>query len=114
MGNLFDSIQNRLFDITTNTFGETASWTSSETNEVRTGRVHYRRPTEKDMMTNGMEYMPFVFFMEYKEGVFDGLEAAVRSGLTESVTINGVAHYVRSVERVFDGKTIQAHLERIS
>lgn len=114
MGNLFDSIQNRLFDITTTTFGETASWTSSETSQAQTGRVHYRRPTEKDMMTNGMEYMPFVFFMEYKEGVFNGLEAAVRSGLTESVTINGVAHYVRSVERVFDGKTIQAHLERIS
>lgn len=64
-------------------------------------------------MTSGVAYAPFVFFMEYKEGVFDGLQASVRTGVDEIVTVQGVQHYVRSVERVYDGKTYQAHLERI-
>jgi hypothetical protein len=113
MSNIFDHMQDGLFDLTTATFGYEASWTPSLGGSIQTGRVNYRRPNEKDALTNGMDYMPFVFFMEYKEGVFNGLQDAVRSGNTEAVTINGQAHYVRSVNRVYDGKTFQAHLELI-
>ncbi len=112
--NIFDSMQDGLFDITTNTFGYEASWQPTAGGTPLTGRVHYRRPNEKDSMTSGVAYAPFVFFMEYKEGVFDGLQEAVRNGSTdEVVTVQGVTHYVRSVERVYDGRTYQAHLERI-
>jgi len=110
--NIFDSMQDGLFDLTTATFGYEASWTPFG-GEAQTARVHYRRPNEKDSMTSGVAYMPFVFFMEYKEGVFDGLQESVRNGSEEIVTVQGVQHYVRSIERVYDGKTLQAHLERI-
>lgn len=113
MSNIFDSMQDGLFDLTTTTFGYDASWTPTAGGAPVTGRVHYRRPNEKDSMTSGVAYAPFVFFMEYKEGVFDGLQASVRTGVDEIVTVQGVQHYVRSVERVYDGKTYQAHLERI-
>jgi hypothetical protein len=114
VANIFDSMRDRLFDLTTTTFGYEASWTpSGGQSPTQTGRVHYRRPTEKDVLTNGVEYMPFVFFMEYKQGVFNGLLESVRAGGTETVTVNGVSHYVRSVGRAYDGETLQAHLERV-
>ena len=113
MSNIFDSMQDRLFDLTTTTFGYEASWTPFGGGDTLTGKVHYRSPNEKDSMTSGVAYAPFVFFMEYKEGVFDGLQSSVRTGGTEIVTVQGVQHYVRSVERVYDGRTYQAHLERI-
>lgn len=113
MPNIFDSMQDKVFDITTNTMGEDASWTPSAGGDEQVRRVHYRRPNEKDVIANGIEYMPFAFFMEYKEGVFPGLQEAVRLGSNETIIINGVSHYVRSISRVFDGKTLQANLERI-
>lgn len=114
MSNIFDNMQDKLFDVTTTTFGYDGTWTPlAEGSTAQIGRVHYRRPNDKDMITNGMDYMPFVFFMEYKEGVFTGLQEAVRNGSLEVVTVQGVQHYVRSIARVHDGKTLQAHLERI-
>jgi hypothetical protein len=113
MPNIFDGMQDRLFDLTTTTFGYDASWAPSDESDPQAGRVNYRRPNEKDTIANGVDYMPFAYFMEYKEGVFSGLQEAVRSGSIETVIINGVSHYVRSVHRVYDGKTFQAHLERI-
>ena len=108
-------MRDRLFDLTTDTFGYDASWTPfGGQSPTQTGRVHYRRPTEKDVLTNGLEYEPFVFFMEYKEGVFTGLLESVRNGVTEIVTVNGINHQVRSVSRAYDGETLQAHLQRIS
>jgi len=108
-------MQNRVFDVVTTTFGYDATWTPSLGGSLVSGRVNYRRPNEKDILTNGMEYMPFVFFMEYRDGVFDGLQNAVRESKTtpEQVVIEGVSHYIRSIHRVYDGKTLQAHLERI-
>ena len=105
-------MQNSLFDLTTKTFGEVATWTPAD-EATQTAEVHYRRPNEKDSMTSGVAYAPFVYFMEYKEGVFTGLQDSVRRGVEEIVTVQGAQHYVRSVERVYDGRTYQAHLERI-
>jgi hypothetical protein len=114
VANIFDNMRDSLFDLTTQTFGYDASWTPvGGESPTQTGRVHFRRPTEKDVLTNGVEYMPFVFFMEYKEGVFTGLLDSVRNGVLETVTVNGINHYVRSVGRAYDGETLQAHLERI-
>lgn len=113
MSNIFDSMQDGLFNIVTTVFGYDASWSPLSGEPTQAGRVNYRRPNDKDVLSNGIEYMPYTFFMEYKEGVFTGLQESVRGGSAEQVTVNGVLHYVRSVSRVYDGKTFQAHLDRV-
>lgn len=113
MSNIFDSMQDGLFDLTTAVFGYDASWTPIAGGPTQTGRVNYRSPNDKDVLKNGIEYMPYTFFMEFKEGIFNGLQESVRHGIAEQVVVNGISHYVRSVNRVHDGKTIQAHLDRI-
>jgi hypothetical protein len=52
--------------------------------------------------------------MEYKIGVFDGLQESVRSGTIEQVLVNNSLHYVRSVRKISDGQTFEAQLEKIS
>lgn len=116
MSNPFDGYIQKMFDVTTNVMGYDASWTPSsvEDAQVMVGRVHYREPNEKEMLANGVQYMPFVFIMEYKVGVFPGLQEDVRMGRSEIVTVNGVQHYVRSVVKTVDGQTFEAQLERIN
>lgn len=114
MSNPFDGFIQKVFDITTNVMGYDATWTPSEEgSEQLTGRVHYREPNHEEMM-NGVQFTPFIFVMEYKKGVFDGLQDSVRRGGVESVTINGATHYVRSIKKTADGQTFEAQLEKIS
>lgn len=112
MSNPFDGYMQKAFDVTTTVMGYDATWTPSTGGAQKTGRVHYREPNEKDMIASGVQYMPFAFFMEYKEGVFDGLHEAVRSGNIEIVAVNGGSHYVRSVVKISDGQTYEAQLEK--
>lgn len=115
MANLFNAMQNVLFDLTTVIFGNDAVWLVSDANlTAQEARVNYRTPSEKDMIMSGMTYMPLSFFMEYREGVFVGLMESVRTGSTEQVTIDGVLHVVRSVNQAYDGKTFHAHLEKMA
>lgn len=115
MANLFDAMQERLFDMTTVVFGNDAVWLVSSSNPVaQEARVNYRTPSEKDMIMSGMTYMPLSFFMEYRQGVFTGLLESVRTGATEQITIDGVLHVVRSVNQAYDGKTFHAHLEKLA
>lgn len=114
MSNPFDGYMQKAFDVTTTVMGYDATWTPSTGGEQKTGRVHYREPNEKDMIASGVQYMPFAFFMEYKVGVFDGLQEAVRHGNIEIVTVNGASHYVRSVVSISDGQTFEAQLEKFT
>lgn len=114
MSNPFDGYMQKIFDVTTNVMGYDATWTpSTEGSETQTGRVHYREPNHEEIM-NGVQYTPFVFVIEYKLGVFDGLQDSVRRGVIEQVTVNGATHYVRSVRKTADGQTFEAQLEKIS
>jgi hypothetical protein len=114
MPNPFDGYLQNAFDVTTNVMGYDAIWTPSLGGEQQTARAHYREPNEKDMIANGVQYLPFVFIMEYKVGVFVGLQESVRNGNTEIVVINGASHYVRSVAKIVDGQTFEAQLEKIT
>lgn len=114
MSNPFDGYLQNIFDVTTNTMGYDATWTPSLGGEQLTGRVHYREPNEKDMIASGVQYMPFVFIMEYKVGVFNGLQESVRTGNTEIVVVNNASHYVRSVTKIADGQTFEAQLEKFT
>ncbi len=114
MSNPFDGLMQTAFDVTTNVMGYDAIWTPSLGGAQKTGRVHYREPNEKDMIASGVQYMPFAFVMEYKVGVFNGLQEAVRTGNTEIVVVNGGSHYVRSVIKIADGQTFEAQLEKIT
>lgn len=96
-----------MFDVTTKVMGYDATW------GVHSARVHFRRPTEKDMIMSGVEYSPTYYFMEYREPFFPGLYDAARGATAQTVTIAGVAYYTRSALRLHDGETIQIHIERI-
>lgn len=105
-------MQNSLFDMTTVIFGSTAIWLVSPNNPAQqTARVNYRTPSEKDMIMSGMTYMPLSFFMEYRQGKFNGLYESVRQGVTQRISIDGVVHVVRSINKAYDGKTYHAHIE---
>lgn len=114
MSTPFDGYIQNAFDLTTNIMGYDAVWNPANGSAQQTGRVHYREPNEKDMIASGVQYMPFVFIMEYKTGVFSGLQESVRSGYTEIVVVNGASHYVRSVNRIVDGQTFEAQLEKFT
>lgn len=114
MSNPFDGYMQKAFDMTTKVMGYDATWIPSAGGGQQTGRVHYREPNEKDMIASGVQYMPFAFFMEYKVGVFNGLQEAVLAGNIEIVTVNGASHYVRSVFKIADGQTFEAQLEKFT
>ncbi len=58
-----------------------------------------------------MDYNPYIHMMEYKEGDFVGLSAAVRAGVSEMVSVAGQDFYVREIKAHWDGKTYRAQLE---
>lgn len=106
MGNSFDSMKRSLFDLTTATFGYSASWGLIE------GKIHYRHPNENESLTMGIAFSPTDYFMEYKGGDFPGLYEAVRNGQDIVILIEGQPHLAMSVRSVSDGDTYQVHLEK--
>jgi hypothetical protein len=108
--NLFDNIQNQLYDVTTNVFGYDATWTPSGGGAQQTARVHFKKPT-RPYKSYQTEYNPFEYLMEFKEGDFAGLVDAVRSGSPEPVEIEGKTYYCRELTSEFDGKTYYMKIE---
>ena len=109
--NLFDSIQNQMFDTIGKVYGYDAVWTPSVGGANVAGRVLLKEPTQ-DYDVNGVPFTPFHSIMEYRLGVFEGLFDAVRSKRNELVTIGTSSYYVRHVEAAYDGKTYRASLEK--
>jgi len=114
MANLFDSLQDKAFDVATNTMGYPATWQPVAGGPVKTATVLYNDDTEKYEISN-MQYDPFAWRMEYRHPFFDGLKESVDTNVTEIVTITlpgGDADFnVRRVDSKFDGKTFTAYLE---
>lgn len=113
MPNIFDNLQDGLFNTTTRVFGYDAEWQPSAGGALQTARVHYKKPNEARDQFREVEYNPYIHEMEYKEGDFVGLAAAVRAGVSETVTVNGADFYVREIKGHWDGKTYRAQLEPI-
>lgn len=118
MGSIFDGLKNNAFDITTNIIGYDASWTPTVEEDVEplptlSAKVHFRKPDEKDVMRDGVEYAPSSYFMEYRVPFFPGLYESVRFGGTEIVTVDGTQYYARQATRVNDGDTILINMEKV-
>lgn len=108
--NLFDGIQDMMFDVVTEVYGYQASWTPSAGGAAITGPCLLKEPT-KDYDMNGVAYTPFHRIMEYRQGYFSGLFEAVRAKSDETVIIKGKSYYVRNVQAAYDGKTYRAEIE---
>lgn len=108
---LFDNMQVRLFDTVTKLYGYEASWTPSTGGATQTGKVLLKEPTSKDMI-NGVEYAPFIRFVEYRLGVFDDLIDIARDSSTlETIVVDGRELLVKEITAHFDGKTFKAICE---
>lgn len=108
MPNLFDKLQDQCFDTSSKVFGYDATWNNDP---AITGRVLFRKPTERELLMGQMGYDPRDFVMEYKEGDFEGLWESLRAGNLEEVTIQGTVYVARFVDAHFDGKTYKVRLE---
>ncbi len=110
MNNLFDHFQTNALSIARRVFGYDAVWTKS-TGGTENGRVLLKEPTS-DYELGGVTFTPFCSVMEYHQGTFSELFNAVNSKRNESVSVNGVDYYVRTVTAKNDGKTYIAIIER--
>lgn len=108
--NIFDGLQNTCFDTVTTVMGYDATWSPSIGGPTKTGRVLLNNPTESRKVSE-VEYDPYVYRMEYKRGVFDGLKESADANGTETVTIRGQQYVVREVAAKNDGNTMIATLE---
>src|SRR5438105_1458700 len=86
MANLFDTAQQAVFGIVTNTFGYPAKWTPSPGGNENTAIVLYKDSTESHGLSD-VDYNIERFVMEFQSGDFDGLKEAVANGETERVSI---------------------------
>ena len=114
MSNIFDNLQDNLFNLTTTVFGYDAEWTPSAGGPLQVARVHYKKPNEARNQFGEVDFNPNIHMMEYKEGDFTGLYEAVRNGGTEHVTVNGTLFYVREIKARWDGKTYYAQLDTLA
>lgn len=100
------SIANRVY-------GYDATWQPSVGGSLQTGRVLLKEPTS-DYELGGVTFTPFCSIMEYFVGVFPELFNAANNKRNETVTVNDVEYYVRTVTAKYDGKTFVAVIERKS
>lgn len=107
--NPFDRAAKTAVHRTLSVMGYDCFWTPGSGGTEQQGRVHFKEPTAKETIAS-IDYQPGDVWMEYFEGTFDGLKAAVDSGSYEHVTMNGTRYLVRAVTRTFDGRTYKATL----
>jgi len=113
MPSLFDRFQNSAFDIVGNVMGQKgASWTPFAGGDAQTATVLYREPTDREKVS-ALEFgtVPNPT-CEYREGFFTGLFESAQERNAEVITINSVEYDVLSVERLSDGKTFKANLQK--
>lgn len=111
--NLFDALQDGMFDTVSDVYGYDASWTPSAGGAPVTGRVLLKEPT-KEYDLNGVPVTPFHRILEWRKGVLPELFEAIRAKRNERVTINGQQYWCRTVQADYDGKTYRAEIEIIN
>lgn len=110
--NLFDSIQDTVFNIVSNTFGDSASWMPSNGVVLITGSILFKDATETAKILD-QPYTPKNCMMEYKFGDFTGLFELTAVGSEERVNINSLEYGVLKVTSKWDGKTFFAELQQL-
>jgi hypothetical protein len=111
MGNLFDSVRDVAFDLTTNVFGKVAYWTPSAGGAQQNCGVHFNDPDSVKKLGD-IEYLPTNTTVEYRKPNFPTLKESVDAGNNETLIIEGVTFYVGAVKAVEDGSTLIAVLEK--
>lgn len=113
MANIFDSLKNKAFDLTTKVMGYDATWTNSQTLEEFAARVHYKGPTIPEELAS-VDYMPVEPMIEFKAGDFPGLKELIDAGEVETIAIDTIgSFYGREVLKTFDGDTIIVTLRSV-
>ena len=119
MGNIFDTLKIKAFDVVTNLMGYDAAWTGSVSNVLLTAKVGYKDPSEKQELSGIDSWNPDQPFMEYRAGFFIGLKESVDAGIAEYVLITQqreaeevvVGYFnVKEVKTKVDGDTFVARL----
>ena len=109
--NLFDNLQNTMFNAVTSTMGYDATWSASDGSGDQTARILFTGPTEIEKL-KGADFDPEKLEMEYKKGDFAGLKELTDNNEMEKVTIAGIGYFrVKSVLKKYDGKTFIARLQ---
>lgn len=129
MGNVFDNLGKKVFNIAGTTFGYVCTWIDSQSSpaqsEQRTVLFNDPNTTQKKYgfgQTFGagqsLEFSPRGSSMEYTDDFFIGLKASVDNKGDEYVNIKelnsdsiGIDYYVKKVIKIHDGKTLLASLE---
>lgn len=113
MSNIFDIAKGTAYRTTAKIMGYNVEWYDNQNEQLFTSRVHFKYPTVSEEL-HEIDYKPTEPMMEYLEGQLPGLKAAVDSGRSEQVNIDGKGEfYVRSVNRKYDGETLVAVLAEI-
>lgn len=118
MSNLFDGLQDKLFDTVKAVFGYTATWTPSVGGAERTTSVLFREPTEEEKVINE-SYSPNDYYLEFRDGDEFGADLfnAYRDGLSETVTISirdtSRNFAIMAITSAFDGRTFKAKIEEL-
>lgn len=80
--------------------------------EAESAKVHFRNPSETEKLADA-EYKPQRWIMEFYDTELPGLyEASISDDLPE-ITIAGDAYIVKSAEKLADGHTVKAYLEKV-
>lgn len=107
---IFDTYKNNMYDITTNVMGYNAVWVNSQTLEENTAIVHFKQPTESEIL-EGINYIEGQPIMEYRAPFFEGLKELADDAVDEEVIIESKGvFWVRQVVKNYDGDTFLAIL----
>lgn len=113
--NLFDGLQDKAFDVTTKVMGYDASWTPVGGGSTQTASVHLRFPTELEIINgrDGMSFSPVTYIIEWRSPFFPGLFDSVRSGVEETLTVNGETYRTRASFAYHDGRTLRVYVDKV-
>jgi len=104
MGNLFNRLRTTMYKTVNTVYSSEAVWGAF------VGQVLFNDPSTKEVV-DGSEFMPVTPWMEFLLPLFAGLKLSVDTGIIETVVIDGVSYYVRSVDKTHDGFNCRANLE---
>lgn len=109
--NIFDSIQDAIFDQAATCFGRKASWVPSTGGDQQYADVLFNTPDSIKKLGDA-EFMPADATAEYRVPFFAELKTLVETGNQEVMTVDGVDFDVRAVKAVLDGKTLIAIIQK--
>ena len=108
----FTERQMQMFSRIAAYFGEPCEWVPGGAEGVPplTATVLFNNPT-RPKKTDGREFDPVYYWVEYQQGDLPLLFERVRAGGTEFITVSSVTYYVQKVISVYDGGTFRAMLQ---